>query len=100
MVGGEPGGCPLQGIPAEAEARPECLAVRSALPPVRLRDDSRPQLLEGPPVGVPHAGRGEGLSRLEVEVEARGVDVAADPVPEVEADVRLVRTLVLGKPNV
>src|SRR6266508_878232 len=100
VVCGEPGGGPLQCVTAEVEARPELIAVSSPLPPVRLRNDGVPDLLEGFPVGVPHPGRGEGLSRLEVEVEARGVDVAADPVAEVEAHVDLVGALVLGEPHV
>ena len=49
---------------------------------------------------MPHPGRGERLSRLEMEIEARGVHVLAPAVAEVQPDVGLVRALVFGEPDV
>ena len=49
---------------------------------------------------MPQADRGEHFPRLEMEVEAWPVDVAAGVVAKVEPDVDLVGALVLGEPHV
>ena len=63
-------------------------------------DDRLPDLAERFGIRPPQAHGQEALARRDVDVETRGMDVAALLVPELDADVGLVRLAVLGEPRV
>src|SRR4051794_1578243 len=99
MVGAEPRRRSLKRV---ALAEPPLGPDRRDRRPPRLgsRGQSVADALDGRRARMPDPRAEEHLTWLEVEVEARGVGLGCAGVAEVDADVRLVRRLVLGEARI
>src|SRR5881396_2488033 len=85
----------LERVAAEREPLLEGIGPGSAPPALRVRDDRLTDTRRRLDVRAPDAAVGEHLRRTNVQVVARRVCVLGSLVPEVDAEVRLVRRLVL-----
>src|SRR4051794_4196458 len=90
----------LERFSAEPEALRERRRLADLAPAPRLGGDAGADGVQDVAVGVPEAARHEDAVRFQIEIEAGSVDVARLRVAELDADVRLVRRLVLGEPHV
>jgi len=90
MVCRKVAGGAFQALAFELEVLAEAAVVPGPTPRTGMVDDRLPDLAEGPGIGTPHPDGQKALLRLDVEVEAGGVDVRADLVAKVDANVGLV----------
>ena len=90
MVGRKAAGRTFETAALQIKALAELLVVPRPLPGARPLPNRQPDVTQRFGIRPPHAHRQKTLIRRDVDVEARGVDVAALFVPELDTDVRLV----------
>ena len=100
MVGRKAAGRAFEAAAVQREPPAELPVVAGPPPAVGPLDDRLPDPAQRLGVRPPQAHGQEALARRDVDVEARGVDVAALLVAELDADVRLVRLAALDEPRV
>ena len=90
MIGREAAGRALEAVALQGEPLAELAVVAGPAPAVGPLDDRLADLVEGLGFRPPEAHGQEALARRDVDIEARGMDVAALLVAELDADVGLV----------
>ena len=85
----------LERVAAKGASGAEALGRDDVLPALRMRHDGVANLGEGVPVRMPHTAGDKHAPRLEVQVKARGMGIAARFVAKMRPSVRLVGALVL-----
>src|SRR5215831_4423244 len=90
----------LERVTAQAASGAEGLGGDDALPALRMRHDGIANLRERVLVRMPHTAGDKHRPRLEVQVKARGMGIAASFVAKMCSSVRLIRTLVLGEAHI
>src|SRR5262249_19474896 len=90
----------LERVTAQAASGAEGLGGDDALPALRMRHDGVANLRERVLVRMPHTTGDKHRPRLEVQVKARGMGIAASFVAKMCPSVRLVRTLVLCEAHI
>src|SRR5262249_39718745 len=90
----------LERVTAEGASGAEGLGRDDVLPALRLCHDGVANLGECVPVRMPHTAGDKHSPRLEVQIKARGMGIAARFVAKMCPSVRLVGTLVLCETHI
>ena len=100
VIGGKTAWRGLQAVPIQLKSGAELPVVSGPLPAVGVVHDGLPDQGQRFLVRPPDAQRQETFARRQVNVETGGVHVLAELVPELNADVGLVRGFVFAEPRV